>query len=134
MKSKAFSNGSCRVHGSEGGRQRALPNSPTKSSSATQLIPPGLQVRARRCALHDAVDDLGGVELMVAESGDCVGASVVAAPAVFGAGFVIDFAAIERVLCRLEKIVDQVHGVIQKVIVRLADVDVDLAFSFRSEL
>jgi len=43
------------------------------------------------------------------------------------AAFVVDFTAIERVLCRLEKIVDQVHGIIQKVVVSLADVEVNLA-------
>lgn len=48
---------------------------------------------------------------MIAESGDCVWASVIAAPAVLGAGFVIDFAAVVGVRCRLEKVVDQIHGV-----------------------
>jgi len=43
------------------------------------------------------------------------------------AAFVVDFAVVEGVLCRLEKVVDQVHGVIQKVVVRFTDVDVDLA-------
>ena len=83
-----------------------------QSSSVTLLIPPTLQIRAGRCAFHDAVDDLACVELMVAESGDRVGARVVAAPAMFGSGFVIDFTAVIRVLCCFEKVIDQVHGVI----------------------
>ena len=56
---------------------------------------------------------------------------MIAAPAVLGAGFVIDFATIVGVLRRLEKVIDRVHGVIQKVVVRLAEVEVDLAFDFR---
>ena len=40
-----------------------------------------------------------------------------------GAGFVLDFADIGGVLCRFEKVFDQVHGVVKKIVVRLADVD-----------
>ena len=98
------------------------------------LIPPTLQIRAGRCALHNAIDDLGGVELVVTQSRDRVRAGMIGVPAVLGAAFVVDFAAIERVLCRLEKVVDQVHSVIQKVVVRFADVDVDLAFQLRTNL
>ena len=72
--------------------------------------------------------------MMVAESRDCVWPRVIAAPAVLGAGFVIDFAAVERVLCCFEKVIDQIHRVVKKKVVCLADVNVDLAFDFRSEL
>src|SRR6266404_1660330 len=92
------------------------------------LISPTLQIRARWGALNYAVDDLWGVELMIAESRDCIRSGVVAVPAVLGAAFVVDFAAIERVLSCLEEIIDQVHGVIKKVVISLADVEVDLAF------
>ena len=76
------------------------------------LITPTLQIRAGWGALGNAVDDLGGVELMITKSRDCVGAGVVAVPAVLGAGFVVDFAGVKGVLRCLEEIVDQVDGVI----------------------
>ena len=108
-------------------------SSGTQNGTWYLLIPPTLQIRAGRCAFHDSVDDLGGVELVVTQPRDCIRAGVVAVPAVFGAAFVVDFAAIERVLCCLEKIVNQVHCVIQKIVVSLADIDVDLAFEFRTD-
>jgi len=57
------------------------------TTRCTLLIPPTLQIHARRRALHDAIDDLGGVELMSAEPGDRVWARMITTPAVLGAGF-----------------------------------------------
>src|SRR5687768_2773989 len=51
-----------------------------------------------------------------------------------GARLVIDDSAVVRVLRRLEKIFHEIHGVIQKIVVSLADVDVKLAFELWSYL
>ena len=52
----------------------------------------------------------------------------------FGARFVINFAAVMRILRRLQKILDQIHRIVQKVVVSLANVDVQLAFELWPKL
>src|ERR1700704_1911085 len=71
---------------------------------------------------------------MITKTRDRVGPSVVAIPAMFGARFVVNFAAVVRILGALEKVIDEVDGIVEIVVVGLAHVDVKFAFEFRSQL
>ncbi len=70
---------------------------------------------------------------MIAQARVGIRARVVAAPAMFGARLVINLAAVVGVLCGLQKIVDQVNRVVEKIVIGLADIDMNFSFEFWSQ-
>ncbi len=97
-------------------------------------ISPARDVAAGRGGLQKALDDLGGVHLVIAQAADCVGLFGIAVPAMLGPIAVEHLSAVGRVGRLLEEVFHQVDGVIEVIIVHIADVDVDLAFEVLADL
>src|SRR6185503_12380096 len=70
---------------------------------------------------------------MIPETRVCVGPRVIAVPAMLRAWLVIDEPTVIRVLRRLQKILNQINRIVQKIVVRFADVDVQLSFELRTD-
>ena len=85
------------------------------------------------CGFGDAVEDFGQVLRVVVEAREIVGQIRVAVPAMFGFVSVFNFAIIGRIRGGLQKIFEQINGVVEHVIVRAAHVDVQLALKLRAE-
>ena len=95
-----------------------------RKSAILGLVTPTLHVRSRRRALENPLDNFRRKELMVAQTRQRIRARMIAVPTVFGTRFVVNFAAVIRVLRRLQKIFDEVDGVVEIVVISLPDVDV----------
>ena len=96
------------------------------------LVFPAGQVGSWRGGLLDALHDLWQVHGVVVQAREIVGQRGVAVPAVLGAVAVFHFAFVGRV-AGLQKILQQVDGVVQKIVVGAADVDVELALQLRAQ-
>ena len=97
-------------------------------------VSPARHVAVGRSCLEDSLDDPICIHLMVTQPGKRNGPGRIAVPAMFVAATVGDFATEERVLGRVEEVLDEVHGVVEVEIVGLADVEVDLAFKVLADL
>src|SRR5262245_13788128 len=113
--------------------------SPAVSSSrmisilSESLVPPTANVRPGRGGLFDSIKDLRQVHYIVSQPRKMIGQAMIAVPAMFGAITVIHLAPVKRICRALQKLLDQVDGVVQIVIVHVAAVDVYLAFELRAE-
>ena len=59
---------------------------------------------------------------------------MIAVPAVFGARFVIHFAGVVGILCAFKEIIHEINGVVEIIVVTLADVDVNFSLEFWPKL
>ena len=97
-------------------------------------VAPGGEVGAGARSFGDAVEDFGQILGVVVEAREIVGKIWIAVPAVLGFVAVFNFAVVGRIRGGLEKIFEEIDGVVEHVIVRAADVYVELALKFGAEL
>src|SRR5262249_52962154 len=83
------------------------------------LVSPTRDVTPRRRCLQEALEDLGGVHLVISQAADGIGKFGVAVPAMFGPVAVENLATIGGIGRFLEEVFHQVDGVVQVVIVHI---------------
>src|SRR6185312_2430280 len=96
-------------------------------------VPPTGQVGPLGRVLLDQLEDLRQVHGVVAQAGHRVWIGMVAVPAMLGTVAVVHLALVGR-LGVLQEILHQVNGIVQIVVVHVADIDVDLALQARRQL
>ena len=81
----------------------------------------------------ETVEDDGQIHSVVVQAREVVGLVGIAVPAVFGAFAVFYFAFVRGICGGLQEIFDEVHGVVEHVVVGAAYVDVQFAAEFRAQ-
>src|SRR5262249_33487340 len=105
----------------------SVPEPRQHRNEIASLVTPRSEVGAGRRGFGHAVEDLRQVLKVVMKAGEVIGEVGVAIPAVLRAIAVLDLAVVGRILSVLQKILDEVNGVIEEEIVGAAAVNVKLA-------
>src|SRR5690606_418637 len=96
-------------------------------------VPPAPRIRPRRRRREQAVQNLRRIHLVVAQTRDGVRLGRITVPAVLCTITVGDLAVVVRIRRALEELLDQVDGVVEVVVIHVANVDVELPFELAAE-